>query len=186
VLSEAALAAHRDGKLRVTIGRASDYFGPWGTATNMGGLVFGRLLQGKAAQIAGSAKMPHTQTYIPDFARGLVILGERTEADGQAWHVPNDMPRITQGEMIHMVASEAGVSPRTMLAGRVLLSVMGLFVRELRETIELLYEFEQPIVVDSGKFEKAFGMKATPMATAIHETTEWYKAHLDLKHEQGD
>ena len=52
--------------------------------------------------------MPHTHTYIPDFAKALVVLGERPEADGQAWHVPNDMPYITQGEPIEMIAEQAG------------------------------------------------------------------------------
>ena len=107
-LNKAALAAHQAGKVKVAIGRGSDYFGSWGTDSSMGGIVFYRLLAGKAAQIAGSAKMPHTHTYIPDFGKALVLLGERSEADSQAWHVPNDMPYISQGELIKMVAEEAG------------------------------------------------------------------------------
>ncbi len=107
-MSRAALSAHQDGKVRVTIGRGSDYFGPWGTGSSMGSTVFHRILAGKAAQVAGSTRVPHTHTYIPDFAKALVVLGERPEADGQAWHVPNDMPHITQGELIEMIAEEAG------------------------------------------------------------------------------
>jgi hypothetical protein len=29
-------------------------------------------------------------------------------------------------------------------------------------------------------FERAFGMKATPMGDAIRETVDWYRAHPDL------
>ena len=176
-LSKSALAAHRDGKLRVTMGRGSDYFGPWGTNSSMGSVVFHRLLQCKAAQIGGSAKMPHTHTYIPDFGKALVNLGERSEADGQAWHVPNDMPRITQGELIQMAAEEAGVTPKIQAAGKFMMSILGLFVPELKEAIEMLYEFEKPFVVDSSKFEQTFGMKATPMRDAIKETVKWFKSH---------
>ncbi|MEP7133605.1 MAG: NAD-dependent epimerase/dehydratase family protein [Chloroflexota bacterium] len=180
-LSEAALAAHRAGKLRVTIGRGSDYFGPWGTDSSMGSVVFHRLLAGKAAQVGGSATMPHTHTYIPDFGKALVILGERTEADGLAWHVPNDMPRVTQGEMIQMVAEAAGVTAKSQVAGKLIMSVLGLFVPELKEAVEMLYEFEKPFVVDSSKFEKTFGMQATPMKDAIKETVAWYKSHPEKK-----
>lgn len=180
-LSEAALAAHRAGKLRVTTGRGSDYFGPWGTDSSMGSVVFHRLLAGKAAQVGGSATMPHTHTYIPDFGKALVILGERTEADGLAWHVPNDMSRVTQGEMIEMVAEVAGVQPKTQVAGKVIMSMLGLFIPELKESVEMLYEFEKPFVVDSSKFEKTFGMQATPMKKAIKTTTAWYKRHPEKK-----
>lgn len=176
-LSHAALAAHQAGKVNVTIGRGSDYFGPWGTNSSMGSVVFSRLLTGKSAQIGGSANMPHTHTYIPDFGKALVILGERPEADGFAWHVPNDMPRITQGDMIQMIAEEADVSPKYQTAGKLVLSLMGLFIPELRESVEMLYEFDQPYIIDSSKFENTFGMKATPMRQAIKETVAWYKSH---------
>lgn len=180
-LNEAALAAHRAGKLRVTIGRGADYFGPWGTDSSMGSVVFHRLLAGKAAQVGGSATMPHTHTYIPDFGKALVILGERAEADGLAWHVPNDMPRVTQGEMIQMVAEAAGTTPKTQVAGKLIMSALGLFVPELKEAVEMLYEFEKPFVVDSSKFEKTFGMQATPMKAAIKTTVAWYKSHPEKK-----
>jgi len=73
----------------------------------MGSTDFHRILAGIAAQVAGSAKVSHTHTFIPDFARTLVVPGERIEADGQVWHVPNDMPHITQGELILMTSEQA-------------------------------------------------------------------------------
>ncbi len=161
-LSRAALAAHQAGKVNVTIGRGSDYFGPWGTNSSMGGIVFYRVLAGKPAQIGGSAKMPHTHTYVPDFGKALVILGESAEADGLAWHVPNDTPRITQGEFIQIIAEEAGITAKIQTAGKLMMSMLGLFIPEVKESVEMLYEFEKPFVVDSSKFEKTFGMKATP------------------------
>jgi nucleoside-diphosphate-sugar epimerase len=180
-LSEAALCAHREGKLRVTIGRGSDYFGPWGTDTSMGGLVFYPLLKGKTAQVGGSAKVPHTHTYIPDFGEALVILGERDEADGQAWHVPNDMPRITQGEIVQMFAQEAGVEPKLQVVGKLMMALAGLFIPEAKESVEMMYEFEKPFIVDSSKFEHTFGMQATPLREAIRETVAWFKSHPEKK-----
>ncbi len=180
-MSKSALAAHQAGNVKVAIGRGSDYFGPWGMESSMGSGVFRRLLEGKPAQVAGSTKIPHTHTYVPDFGKALVILGERAEADGQAWHIPNDMPRITQGEFIQMAAEEAGVSAKMQAAGRLMISALGLFIPAMKEVVEMMYEFEQPFIVDSSKFETTFGMKATPMKEAIKETVAWYKSHPQKK-----
>jgi len=176
-ISKAALAAHADGKVRVAIARGSDFFGPWGVHSSMGEMVFRPLLAGKTARVAGKLDVPHTHTYTKDFGRALVILGERDEADGHAWHVPNDTPEITQGELVRMFAEEAGVEPRIGSMGKVMIWIGGLFVPEAKESLEMMYEFEQPFIVDSSKFEKTFGMKATPMREAIKETVAWYKSH---------
>src|SRR5215212_8524878 len=39
---------------------------------------------------------------------------------------------------------------------------------------EMLYEFEEPFVVDHSKFEQAFGEQATPLREAIADTVRWY------------
>jgi hypothetical protein len=41
----------------------------------------------------------------------------------------------------------------------------------------VIYEFEKPFVVDSSKFERTFGVVATPIAGAIKATVAWYRAH---------
>lgn len=178
-VSAAAFEAHRAGKLRVTAGRGSDFFGPWGLGTAaMGERTFYPMLRGKPANLVGNVDAPHTHTYIPDFGKALVILGERDEADGKPWHVPNDSPRVTQREMAAMIAGEMGLPLKVSAMGRAMMWVGGLFIPDAREMVEMMYEFEQPFIVDSSRFEKAFGMKATPMKEAIKETVAWYRAHL--------
>ena len=178
-ISRSAMEAHQQGKVRVTIGRASDYFGPWGTSSAMGDRVFTPLLKGKTAQVGGRLDVPHTFTYVPDFGKALVILGERPEADGQAWHVPNDMPSITQGEFIRLFCEETGVEPRISTMGRFMMAIGGLFIPEAKESVEMMYEFEKPFVVDSSKFENTFGMRATPLRLALKETAAWYRQQLN-------
>lgn len=180
-MHKAALAAHQDGKVKIAFGRGSDYFGPWGLPTTMGERQFYPLLAGKPAQVIGRLDLPHTYTFLRDFGRGLVTLGERSEADGQVWHVPNDMPRITQGEMVKMFAQEAGVEPKMSNMGRLMMWMGGFFIPEARESFEMMYEFDQPFIVDSRKFERTFGMKATPMREAIKQTVAWYRSHPENK-----
>ena len=180
-ISKSAFEAHKQGQLRVTAGRGGNFFGPWGLDSTMGARMFYPLLRGKPAQLMGRADLPHTHTYVRDFGKALVILGERDEADGQAWHVPNDQPKMTQGELVRLFAEEAGVEPRMSTMGKTMMSIGGLFIPEAKETVEMMYEFEKPFVIDSSKFEKTFGMKATPIRQAIRETVAWYKSHPEKK-----
>jgi nucleoside-diphosphate-sugar epimerase len=178
-ISKAAFQAHREGRVRVTSARGGNFFGPWGTDSSMGARAFYPLLRGKSAQLIGRTDLPHSHTYIHDFGRALVILGEHAEADGQAWHVPNDQPAMTQGELVRLFAHEAGVEPRISSMGKGMMTIGGLFIPEAKESVEMMYEFDKPFLVDSSKFEKTFGVKATPIGEAVRETVYWYKNHME-------
>ena len=65
--------------------------------------------------------------------------------------------------------------------GKLMMSIGGLFIPEAKETVEMMYEFDKPFVIDSSKFEKTFGMKATPICEAIKATAAWYKSHPEKK-----
>jgi hypothetical protein len=39
----------------------------------------------------------------------------------------------------------------------------------------LLYEFEEPFVVDHSKFEEAFSEQATPLRESIQRSVRWYR-----------
>jgi nucleoside-diphosphate-sugar epimerase len=175
-MAEDLLEAHRAGKVRVTIGRASDYFGPHGRLSAMGERVFDPALNGKKAQVIGNPDQPHTYSYIPDIAKGMVTLGEQSRADGEAWHLPN-APVITTRQFIEQVYVAAGTEPRIQAMTRFLVKAIGLFNGTVRELDEMLYEFEEPFVVDSGKFQRAFGDQATPLSEAIPATVEWFRTH---------
>jgi nucleoside-diphosphate-sugar epimerase len=176
-ISRAALAAHKEGLVRVAIARGGNFFGPWGLDSTMGARAFYPLLQGKPAQLIGRTNLPHSHTYVRDFGTALVILGEHEEANGQTWHVPNDQPKMTQAELVRMFAEEAGVEARISSMGKLMMTIGGLFVPEAKETVEMMYEFDKPFIIDSSKFEQAFGKKATPMREAIRETVAWFKSH---------
>lgn len=176
-MSEAALAAHQAGKVTVALGRGSDFFGPWALGSSHGERVFYPALAGKTAGFGGKLDLPHTVTYIEDFGRALVLLGEREDALGQAWHVPNDRPQITQRQFAELLFAETGHPVKASGMGKLMMALGGLFIPEARESVEMLYEFEKPFVVDSSKFERAFGIKATPIEQAVKATVAWYRAH---------
>jgi nucleoside-diphosphate-sugar epimerase len=174
MMSEELMEAHTSGRVRVAIGRASDSFGPRVLVSAAGEQVFGRAVEGKSAQLAGDPDQPHTYTYVPDIGRGLVILGEREEALGQAWHLPSP-ETVTTRQFVEMIFEEVGKPARVQAAPKILLRAIGLFNPGIRETIEMLYEFEEPFVVDYSKFEEAFGEQATPLRESIRGTVRWYR-----------
>lgn len=172
------LAAHREGRVRVTIGRASDYYGPGGVTSASGEPVFGRVLAGKRPQWTGKLDVPHTFHYLPDIARGLITLAEQPEADGEVWHLPAAEPLSAQ-EFFDLVFEAAGrpTPAKAQIAGPALLAVAGIFSPMLRELRETAYQFRRPFVLDSSKFEGAFGrLEPTPHREAVERTVEWFRS----------
>ena len=175
-MSQELMEAHTGGRVRVAIGRASDFFGPRVLASAAGEQVFGRAAQGKSAQVVGDPDQPHTYTYAPDIGRGLVILGEREEALGRAWHLPSP-ETVTTRELVEMIFEEVGKPARIQAVPKIVLRAMGLFNPALHEMMEMLYEFEEPFVVDHSDFTRTFGDHATPLGEAVRETVRWYREH---------
>jgi nucleoside-diphosphate-sugar epimerase len=173
-MSKELMEANKSDRVRVAIGRASDFFGPRVLTSAAGEQVFGRAVDGKSAQVAGDPDQPHTYTYAPDIGKGLVILGEREEALGQAWHLPSP-ETVTTREFVEMIFEEVGKPARVQAAPKILLRALGLFNPGMRETIEMLYEFEEPFVLDDSRFKQEFGDHATLLREAIQRTVRWYR-----------
>lgn len=51
----------------------------------------------------------------------------------------------------------------------------GFFDSQVREVKEVPYQFRNPFVMNTSKFEDAFGGTMTPYETAIRETLEWHR-----------
>jgi len=169
------LAAHREGRLRVVIGRSSDYFGPGGPNSAIGERFFKALLAGKKTSWFADLDQPHTMSYLPDMARAFVLLGERAEADGQVWHTPAAEP-LTGRRYIELAARVAGTPAKPAVIGLGTVRLAGLFVPILREFPELMYQYDRPFVSEAGKFEAAFGPFAvTPHEEALRTTLAWYR-----------
>ncbi len=173
-IAETLMRAHEAGRVRATIGRGSDFFGPHAHLSTIGDQVFVRAIAGKPARVLGNPDLPHTVTYIEDFARALMTLGEREEALGQVWHVPN-AETVTMRRFVQMVFEAAGHTPAVRAAPRWGVVLAALFDPTLRAVKEQLYQSEQPWVVDSSKFEQAFGWSATRLPDAVRATVGWFQ-----------
>jgi len=175
-MAQAVLEAHASGKVRAAIGRASDFFGP-----DDRGLTRYAILpatQGRPVNLLGQTDLPHTYTYVADFGRLLAELGTREEALGQVWFAPSNAP-VTQAEFVDLLEAELGRSVRKRVAGAMILRMAGLFNRDLAASVEMLFLWTNPYVVDTGKAERAFAWKATPLRESPRQTLAWCRAVVD-------
>jgi len=168
------LTAAAAGRVRIAIGRASDFFGAGATESTLGERVFGNAVAGKRADFIGNPDLPHTYSYVPDIAAGLATLGTDERAAGQVWHLPGP-ETVTTRALLDLVAAEAGHPVAVRNVPALVLRVMGLVSPLMRGLAEMAYEFEEPFILDTTKFESAFGTAATPLATAITDTVAWYR-----------
>ena len=167
------LEADRAGDVRVAIGRASDFFGPGAEDTVVGARFFEPIVAGGRADVYGRPDLPHSFTYVPDFARALIELGRHEDACGRAWHVPT-APAVSMLEFARAAAAAAGVPLRTRTVGRTMIRLASLFIPEAREMLEMAYAFEEPYVLADSAIRATYGLTHTPLEESIPATVAWY------------
>jgi hypothetical protein len=106
-----------------------------------------------------------------------VTLGTNARAWGEVWHIPSGPP-VTGRTFIAEVFEALGQPPRMRRLGRGMLTLAGLFNRQIREAREVLYQFEQPFVMDTSKFERTFGGSVTPLREGVRQTITALQAAL--------
>lgn len=167
--------AHAAGKVHAAIGRASDFYGPNARQSKVGDSIFGRALAGKSAQVFGDSDLPHTLTFIDDFASGLVTLSQQDSALGEVWHVPN-AETVTIRQFVEMVFQQLQEPPSLQPVPRLFINALALVMPSLRAVKETMYQSDRPWVVDHSKFARAFGGQTTPHEAAITQTIAWFRS----------
>jgi nucleoside-diphosphate-sugar epimerase len=149
------------GSLTALIARAADFYGPNTDKSVLVETAAKNLLKGKRAQAFGDINKIHTYTFTPDAGRATAILGNTPDAFNQAWHLPTTKEKLTTKQWIGLIANEISVPARIQKVPTWMLYIIGLFIPELKEFPEMLYQNEVDYVFDSSKFENRFGFKAT-------------------------
>ncbi len=174
-MTEELLDAADAGRVRIAIGRASDFFGAGVTETVLGERVFANALARKRADFLGNPDLPHTHSYVPDVAAGLATLGTDERAVGGVWHLPGP-ETVTTRQVLELIAGEVGHAVGVRSVPKLVIRALGLFNPMMRELAEMAYEFEEPFVLNTSRYESTFGAAGTPLANAIAATVAWYRA----------
>lgn len=163
--------------LRWTVVRSSDFYGPGSVEQSLFGSArfLDPLSAGRKPTLIGDPDQPHTYTYVGDYGRALVSAALSPEAHGSAWIVPNDRT-ITTRQMAGLFFSAAGRDPGFSTVPRFMLVLAGLVNPVIREIPEMLYQREEPYVVDGSRFASRFGFAPTSLEDGVRLTLQWHRA----------
>lgn len=154
---------------------ASDLFGPYVRSAHAGERMVPTVLAGRTVRVLGSADVPHSFTYVPDYARAMVAAAGRPDVWGSVLHAPTG-PAPTQRELVQAFAEAAGSRARVGTLPSRLVRAGAVVPGPLREMSEMLYQFTGPFVMDSSRTEALLGLAPTPLAEAVRATVAWWRA----------
>jgi nucleoside-diphosphate-sugar epimerase len=154
---------------------AADFFGPRVRMAHGGERMVVPILAGRNVSVIGSARQPHSFTYVPDLARAMIAAADRPSAWNAVWHAPTG-PALSQRELAHAFAAAAGQpAPKVRALPGWALRAAAAFSPDARELAEMLYQFERPFIMDSAASEAALEVRPTPLETAAAATVEWWR-----------
>jgi nucleoside-diphosphate-sugar epimerase len=159
-----------EGNITALIARCADYYGPSISSTSiLTEMVFKNLAKEKSAFWFASDSCRHSFTFTPDAGRATALLGNTEDAFNQVWHLPTAAAPPSGKEWVEMIADELGVEARYRTLPKFLVRIMGLFVPIMRESVEMMYQYERDYVFDSSKFEKRFDFEPTPYLEGVRK-----------------
>jgi nucleoside-diphosphate-sugar epimerase len=149
---QAVLDAHDPAGLLTTALILPDFYGP-GVEKSYAKALFDSALDGTTATIIAPADTPHEFIYIPDAAPVIADLLERPDAFGTHYHLGGP-GTISQRDLGRLAYEAAGRDPATLKLFPVpkwMLALMGIGNAFMREIPEMMYLFEQPVILDDSK-----------------------------------
>jgi nucleoside-diphosphate-sugar epimerase len=160
-------------KLQALIARCADYYGPSIQNTSLlTETVIKPLSKGATANWLISDKHKHSFTYTLDAGKATALLGNTPDAYGETWHLPTAKNPPTGKEWIELFASEMNANPKYRVVNKTMVRIIGMFVPALRESVEMLYQFDKDYVFDSDKFENRFSLRPTPYVEAVKQIVQ--------------
>lgn len=171
----ALLAARAASETRTVSVVASDFFGPRVRTAHAGDRMVPLILAGKRVQAIGGADIPHSFTYVPDLAAAMIRAARTPQAWNTILHAPT-LPPLTQRDLAQAFAGAAGMPTPSIgaIPGWVLKSA-GIVSPQMRELTEMLYQFQQPFVMDSTASQKLLSLSPTPLDMAAVATLQWWR-----------
>jgi len=158
------------GNLTGMIVRGADFYGPGAMLSMTHETVTKRLKANQAPQWIGDPKAIHTFTYTPDAGKCVAMLGNTASSYNQTWHALTSNEKITGEQYVRIACEIAGKPYKIQAIPKTGVWLIGLFVPPLRESVEMMYQFENDFIFDSSKFEKAFNVQAGTYQEGIAAT----------------
>jgi nucleoside-diphosphate-sugar epimerase len=167
---------YKRGNLNAIIARSADIYGPYADKTSFINIMaIDKLVKGKKAQLLINADIPHSLTYTIDCGKGLYHLATTPDAFNQIWHLPTYNPPPSGKELVALASKELDKSPGYSVLGKSMLRLVGLFNRNVKEAVEMLYQNEYEYYFDSAKFNSFFSYTPVSYEEGLAETVRYYQ-----------
>lgn len=168
------LKAHTEGKIKGTILRLPDFYGP-GVEKSFLHSLFQAAATGKTATMVGPIDTLHEFVYVPDVGPVVVDLAARPEAYGTWWNFAG-AGTMSQRQIAEYVFRLAGRPPKLRVLGKTMLRVGGLFDPFVRELVEMHYLQTTPVLMDDTALHRLLGnLGKTSYEDGLKSTLEWYQ-----------
>lgn len=175
-IAQMLLSETKKGNLNALIARSADFYGPHAEKMSVFNMfVLENLMKGKKAQVFVNAKSKHSYTYTGDCGKALYLLAKADDAYNQVWHMPTAHPALTHEELLKIAALKLNAKPEYSVLYKWMIKMAGMFDKNAKGAVEMLYQNEYDYVFDSTKFEKRFGMQPTSYEKGIEETIKYLK-----------
>ncbi|KEK25598.1 SDR family NAD(P)-dependent oxidoreductase [Bacillus gaemokensis] len=153
----------------VLIAHFPDFYGPNAESTLIHHTLQSVLVN-KTSSFVGDKKLAREYIFTPDGAKAIVELALRDDAYGQNWNIPG-FGVITGEEMIHHIRELTGYTKSVMTVKKGMIRLIGLFDKQMKEFVEMLYLTEEPVVLSGDKYEKYIGkVPRTSYYNGLQET----------------
>jgi hypothetical protein len=169
-------ARRRSGDERARVGllRAG------GDANTLGGSILASGIAGQRGRVVVDPDAIHTYHYIPDVAAGLATLGMAgDDAYGRPWMLPCAGAE-TMRALVKRFSRELGREIRLMTMPRTALKTLALVVPFLREIDEMVYQWQEPFVINDRRFRERFGQGPEDVQRAAADTVAWARLHYKV------
>ena len=160
------------GSLTALIARSADFYGPETQNSFLNMMVFENMKKGKSAQLLISKNLMHSFTYTPDAGKATALLGNTLSAFNQTWHLPTDMNVLTSQQIVEIAAKELNMKPKITVLPKIMLQMAGLFNPIIKESVEMLYQYDSEYIFDSAKFDKVFKFNKVLYAEGIRNSVK--------------
>ncbi|MFT4415068.1 SDR family NAD(P)-dependent oxidoreductase [Fredinandcohnia humi] len=164
----------KTAKVPVLIAHFPDFYGPNALNTILH-YTFEKMVHNKKSMFVGNQQISREFIYTPDGAKAIVELALHEDAYGQSWNIP--AAGVIKGEDVIEIAKkhlQYDKSVSTVTKGMVRL--LGIFDKQMKEAVEMLYLTEEPVVLDGSKYEQHIGkLPATPYTEGIKRTLDFMK-----------
>jgi nucleoside-diphosphate-sugar epimerase len=163
------MQAHADGRIRATVLRLPDFYGPGVEKSLLDGAAKAAV-QGGTADMIGPLDLPHEFVFVPDVGPVVAKLVNTPAAFGKIWHFAG-AGVTTQHELVSEMERQTGRKLKLRVVGKTMLRLIGLFVPFMREMVEMNYLITEPLIMDDSALQRLIGpLRKTPYADGIRQT----------------